>query len=74
MQHSQDSDREIDPLAPLDRYAALRRGFRRQVDENFNIAGVCCSRRSRAAKGSHGAIKIIAIRAHQTRARALFHT
>ena len=41
MQHSQDSDRKIDPS---DHYAALLGGFRWQVEEHFNIAEVCCSR------------------------------
>jgi acetyl-CoA synthetase len=83
LQHSQDSDRKIDPsetLDPLDHYAALHKGFRWQVDEYFNIAEVCCSRWARpakvakVAKGALGAIKTIAIRAHQPGARTVFHT
>ena len=71
MQHSQDSDRKIDPS---DHYAALLGGFRWQVEEHFNIAEVCCSRWARAATGSRSATKKIAIRVHQTGARTLFHT
>jgi acetyl-CoA synthetase len=74
LQHSQDSDRKTDTSDPLDHYAALHSGFRWQVDEYFNIAEVCCSRWARADQKQRGATKTIAIRAHQTGARTLFHT
>jgi acetyl-CoA synthetase len=71
LQHSQDSDRKIDPP---DHYAALHQGFRWQVDEYFNIAEVCCSRWARADQKQRGATKRIAIRAHQPGAATVFHT
>jgi acetyl-CoA synthetase len=74
LKHSQDSDKNTDPSAPLDHYAALHNGFRWQVDEYFNIAQVCCSRWARTDQGRRGATKRIAIRAHQPGARTLFHT
>ncbi|MDP1742794.1 acyl-CoA synthetase [Polaromonas sp.] len=64
------------PAQPQDHYAALHSGFRWQVDEYFNIAEVCCSRWARAdgLNDAKGAIKRVAIRAHQERAGATFYT
>ena len=57
-----------------DHYAALHSGFRWQVDEQFNIAEVCCSRWARAEKGKQGATKRVAIRAHAVGAKGQLHT
>lgn len=56
-----------------DHYADLYRGFRWQVDEYFNIAEVCC-RRWVETEADKGAIKRVAIRAHQSRGKATFYT
>ncbi|CDS53945.1 Acetyl-coenzyme A synthetase [Polaromonas sp. CG9_12] len=76
MNSSQDSDKPGHRLAqdPPDHYAQLHGGFRWQVDEFFNIAEVCCSRWARAANTQPDAMERIAVRAHQTSAKAVFHT
>jgi len=70
-QHSQGRDKASPPVA--DHYAALHSGFRWQVDEDFNIAEVCCSRWARA-EGVKGAIERIAIYAHQAGAEPVFYS
>ncbi|MBA3592181.1 MAG: AMP-binding protein [Polaromonas sp.] len=55
---------------PPDLYDALHAGFRWQVDEYFNIAGVC----SRRWAEMPDATKRIAIRAHQSGAEGIFYT
>ncbi|MES2912298.1 MAG: AMP-binding protein, partial [Pseudomonadota bacterium] len=45
----------------IDHYTAVHSGFRWQVDDNFNIAEVCCSRWARDA----GTAGQVAIRVHQ---------
>ncbi len=70
-QHSQGRDKARPPAA--DHYAALHSGFRWQVDEDFNIAEVCCSRWARAGDAK-GAIERIAIRAHQAGAETVFYS
>ena len=72
-------DRDMMPTQPQDHYAALHSGFRWQVDEYFNIAEACCRRWAKAdgdagATGAVGAIKRVAIYAHQERAGATFYT
>lgn len=66
-------DRDMAPTSPPDHYADLYTGFRWQVDEYFNIAEVCC-RRWVATDADKGAIKRVAIRAHQSRGKATFYT
>ena len=75
MKRSQDSDKTaVESRNPPDHYAALHSGFCWQVDEFFNIAEVCCSRWARAENGRQGTTKRVAIRAHSTGAKGLFHT
>jgi acetyl-CoA synthetase len=69
--HSQ--GRDIAAAPPPDHYAALHGAFRWQVDDFFNIAEVCC-RRWAQADGRKGAIKRVAIHAHQPGAGATFYT
>ena len=75
MKRSQNSDKAaVENKNPPDHYAALHSGFRWQVDEFFNIAEVCCSRWARADNGRQGTTKRVAIRAHSTGTRGIFHT
>jgi acetyl-CoA synthetase len=59
-----------------DHYAALHSSFRWQVDDDFNIADVCCRRWAAGGGQSAGksAPKRVAIRAHQTGAATTFYT
>ncbi len=66
-------DRDTPPARQPDAYAALHQGFRWQVDDNFNIAEVCCSRWARAGSGKT-APERVAIRAHQPGATGTFYT
>ncbi|MEO7887989.1 MAG: AMP-binding protein [Polaromonas sp.] len=59
---------------PVDLYAALHACFRWQLNTHFNIAEVCCSRWARAEGAAPGAIKRIAVRAHQPGAATIFYT
>ncbi|MDP2816850.1 MAG: AMP-binding protein [Polaromonas sp.] len=70
-QHSQ--GRDIASAAPPDHYAALHGAFRWQVDDDFNIAEVCC-RRWAHTDGGKNAIKRVAIHAHQPGAETTFYT
>ena len=76
MNISQDSDTPGHRQAqdPLDHYAQLHGGFRWQVDEFFNIAEVCCSRWARVENAPPDATQRIAVLAHHTSAKAVFHT
>ena len=76
MNSSQDSDKPGHRPAqqPPDHYAQLHSGFRWRVDEFFNIAEVCCSRWARAGNAQPDATERIAIHAHQTSEKAIFHT
>lgn len=62
-----------------DQYAALHQDFGWQVDADFNIAEVCCSRWARAQRaaevaGEHAAPENIAVCAHSTDAASTFYT
>ena len=59
---------------PDDHYAALHQGFRWQVDTDFNIAEVCCSRWARADANQPHATKKVAITAHKTGAEGTSYT
>ncbi|WP_293638377.1 AMP-binding protein [Polaromonas sp.] len=76
MRSSQDSDKPGHRPAqdPPDHYAQLHSGFRWPVNEFFNIAEVCCSRWARPENAQPDATERIAIRAHQTSGKAVFHT
>ncbi|MES2511545.1 MAG: AMP-binding protein [Pseudomonadota bacterium] len=62
------SQRSDKPQA--DHYAAIHAGFRWQVDEDFNIAEVCCKRWSRGDDGN----RRIAIHTHQAGAAPVSYT
>lgn len=62
------SQRSDKPQA--DHYAAIHAGFRWQVDEDFNIADVCCKRWARGEDGD----RRIAIHAHQPGAAPVSYT
>ena len=73
------SDKAAPSTSGPDHYAALHQGFGWQVDADFNIAEVCCSRWARAqlaaqAGGEHAAPEYIAVRAHSTDAASTFYT
>lgn len=74
MKRSQDRDMAAAPQP--DHYAALHSSFRWQVDDDFNIADVCCRRWTEGSGQSAGksAPKRVAIRAHQTGAATTFYT
>ena len=76
MKSSQDSDKPGNhaPGNQPDHHAEMHRNFSWQVDEYFNIAEVCCSRWARAEGHQPGATEKIAIYAHQTSGKAIFHT
>ncbi|MDB5743849.1 MAG: AMP-binding protein [Polaromonas sp.] len=76
MKRSQSSDKpgRRPAGAQPDHYAEMHRNFRWQVAPYFNIAEVCCGRWARADAKTPDAIKKIAIRAHQTGAKPIFHT
>ena len=80
MKRSQNSDKsENTPRGAAsqklpDAYAAMHAGFRWQVDDYFNIAEVCCRRWAALDNGQRGAIKKIAIRAHETPTKTRFHS
>lgn len=79
MKRSQSSDKSnhLPAAAPAralpDHYAALHTGFRWRVDDYFNIADVCCRRWANMGTADN-APKNIAICAHRTGTKALFHT
>ena len=74
-ERSQRSDkRQPQGNASIDHYAALRQGFRWQLDTHFNIAEVCCSRWAREDAQASGAPEKIAIRAMNDWATATLHS
>ena len=71
---SSDKSRAKNRNGMPDHYAAMHQGFRWQVDEHFNIAEMCCSRWARADAADVGAMKKVAVYAHETGATGTFHT
>ena len=61
---------------PADHYQTMHQGFRWQLDEDFNIAEVCCNRWARQDTASAGmdATKRIAIQAYCNSTTATFHS